>query len=108
MYHGEWKENKMHGRGILYYASGKPAYDGEWKNDLFQGRGILYNEHPIYLQGTFDYRDFDAVDDYWIRYDGEFKDDNKEGAGTLYFSNQERFLGLFQKDFVTGPGTFYK
>ena len=28
LYDGEWRENKMHGKGILYYASGKAAYDG--------------------------------------------------------------------------------
>ena len=43
LYEGGWKENKMHGRGIswmkflgvLYYATGKPAYDGEWVEDKF-------------------------------------------------------------------------
>jgi hypothetical protein len=32
-YDGEWLNNKMHGKGMLYYASGKLAYDGEWYND---------------------------------------------------------------------------
>jgi hypothetical protein len=43
-YNGEWFENKMHGKGILYYASGKPAYDGDWVDDKFEGFGVLYNE----------------------------------------------------------------
>jgi hypothetical protein len=30
VYDGEWNENRMHGRGVLYYANGEPAYDGEW------------------------------------------------------------------------------
>jgi len=29
------------------------------------------------------------------------------GFGTLYFSNNEKFTGTFNKDFVNGPGTFY-
>ena len=27
-YYGEWLNNKMHGKGMLYYANGKLAYDG--------------------------------------------------------------------------------
>jgi hypothetical protein len=45
-YDGEFKEDKMNGRGILYYSEGNPAYDGEWCNDQFNGYGILYNESP--------------------------------------------------------------
>ena len=36
----------MHGRGVLSYASGKPAYDGDWIEDKFEGFGVLYNENP--------------------------------------------------------------
>lgn len=32
-YDGEWKENKMHGFGTLYYPDGRIAYQGEWKED---------------------------------------------------------------------------
>lgn len=67
----------MHGKGVLYYASGKPAYDGDWFEDKFEGRGILYNENPIDLDHSFNYNDFDEIDDYWTKYDGEFRDDNK-------------------------------
>jgi hypothetical protein len=42
LYDGEWYENKMNGKGILYYASSKPAYDGDWVNDKFDGFGILF------------------------------------------------------------------
>lgn len=37
LFDGEWRENMMHGRGVLSYASGKPAYDGEWDSDKFEG-----------------------------------------------------------------------
>ena len=36
----------MNGKGVLYYASGKPAYDGEWVNDKFDGYG---NEIFVYF-----------------------------------------------------------
>lgn len=32
-YEGSWKNNKMHGKGQLYFANGKLEYDGEWKED---------------------------------------------------------------------------
>jgi len=67
----------MHGKGILYYASGKPAYDGDWFEDKFEGNGVLYNENPNNLDEAFNYNDFDEIDDYWTKYDGEFRDDNK-------------------------------
>ena len=91
LYNGEWKENKMNGKGILSYASGKIAYDGDWLEDKFQGFGVLHNENPLIFNNQFDYRDFDMVDEYWIKYEGEFVDDNKEGFGTLYVSNGEKF-----------------
>lgn len=43
-YNGEWKDNKMHGKGLLYYANGKVAYDGEWHNDEFNGYGKVFND----------------------------------------------------------------
>ncbi|KAL4475150.1 hypothetical protein ABPG74_001846 [Tetrahymena malaccensis] len=107
LFDGEWRENKMHGKGILSYASGKPAYDGDWVDDKFEGFGILYNENPAPLNQPYDFSDFDNVEEYWTKYEGQFKDDNKEGYGTLFLSNGEKFVGTFFKDFVNGEGTFY-
>ena len=55
----------MHGKGTLYYASGKIAYEGNWADDKFEGYGILINEVPVTIYDDFDYRDFDQVEDYW-------------------------------------------
>jgi len=70
MYDGEWKENKMHGKGVLSYACGKTAYDGDWFEDKFEGFGVLYNENPAPLNGSFEFRDFDLVEEYWTKYNG--------------------------------------
>lgn len=32
----------MHGKGILYFSSGKAAYIGEFENDEFNGQGTLF------------------------------------------------------------------
>ncbi len=36
----------MDGNGTLFYPSGKKAYQGEWKENKFHGKGILYKEIP--------------------------------------------------------------
>ncbi len=69
-YDGEWLNNKMHGKGMLYYASGKLAYDGEWYNDQFNGFGKVYNDEVKPLQGNFDYTDFNKLENYWEFYEG--------------------------------------
>lgn len=98
----------MHGKGSLYYSSGKPAYVGDWNLDKFEGQGILYNENPVSLLQEFDYTDFDHINDYWVKYEGKFQDDNKEGFGTLYLTNGDIFQGNFEQDAVNGPGTYIK
>jgi hypothetical protein len=35
----------------------------------------------------FDFRNFNDVDDFWVKYEGEFVLDNKSGKGRLYLSN---------------------
>ena len=47
---------KMQGRGVLYYASGKIAYEGEWKQNRLHGYGVLYNECIKVIEGEIDYR----------------------------------------------------
>ncbi|CAD8165162.1 unnamed protein product [Paramecium pentaurelia] len=108
LYDGEWKENKMHGEGTLYYGTGQPAYEGKWNEDQFHGFGTLYNEHPQMLEESFDYRDFDYVEDYWMKYSGNFQMDNKEGQGSLHLTNGERFVGWFERDLINGKGVFYR
>jgi hypothetical protein len=33
VYDGEWKDDKIHGRGVGRYADGSIAHDGQWKDD---------------------------------------------------------------------------
>lgn len=40
MYEGEWKNNKMHGKGIFTWRDGR-RYEGEYVNDKKEGFGIF-------------------------------------------------------------------
>lgn len=57
---------------------------------------------------NLDYRDFDEIDNYWVKYEGQFSDDDKNGQGKYTFSNGEYFVGEFKDDLANGPGTFYQ
>ena len=35
----------MSGFGILYFKNHKKVYEGGWKDDKFHGKGILFNEN---------------------------------------------------------------
>ena len=56
------------------------------------------------LSGQYDYKDWDEVEDYWIKYEGAFSEDSKNGEGKLYLSNGEIFEGHFREDMVWGDG----
>jgi hypothetical protein len=64
-YIGSWKDNKMHGQGVLYYSNNKVAYEGSWYFDDFHGQGKIFNDEPSLLEKSFDYHDFCKIDDCW-------------------------------------------
>jgi hypothetical protein len=43
-YMGDWKDNQMDGRGILYWDNNRIRHEGEFSNDIFHGKGV---EHPM-------------------------------------------------------------
>ena len=67
-YDGQWKNNNMHGYGKLYYANGKIAYEGSWFNDQFHGHGKVYNDFPTPIEGSYNYRNFEELDERWKYY----------------------------------------
>ena len=97
----------MHGYGVLYYPSGSVAYEGEWREDEFNGKGTVYNDQQGQLAGSFDFTDFNQIDDEWVKYEGDLQHDAKEGHGRLYLTNGEAYEGQFSKDMVHGEGTFF-
>ena len=106
-YEGDWKDNKMHGFGKLYYESGQIAYEGYWAGDNFNGEGRVFNDRPEKVLGEFNYYDFADLGDKWVFYEGEFKNDSKHGKGKIKLTNGEVFEGNFVQDSIEGEGIFY-
>lgn len=106
-YEGSWKNNKMDGYGKLYYEGGKLAYEGYWLQDEFNGLGKVYNDNPVPLTGSFDYTNFELLEDYWEYYEGMLVHDSKQGRGKIKLSNDEVFEGDFHNDRIQGFGKFH-
>ena len=86
-YEGDYKNNKMEGKGILYYNNGN-RYEGDFKIGLQEGKGILY-----YIDGD--------------KYEGDFKNGKMEGKGNFYYKNGNRYEGDYKNDMMEGKGNFY-
>eukprot|EP01017_Pseudomicrothorax_dubius_P019133 TRINITY_DN2105_c0_g1_i2.p1 TRINITY_DN2105_c0_g1~~TRINITY_DN2105_c0_g1_i2.p1 ORF type:complete len:400 (-),score=102.96 TRINITY_DN2105_c0_g1_i2:122-1321(-) len=108
-YEGELLEGKRHGFGVLYYENGKKEYEGYWKADQFSGQGTLYNRSVAQVADdfSFDYNDFGALKDYWIRFEGHFSQGKFEGLGTYYLVNKQKLIGYFHGGKLDGLGDFY-
>ena len=105
-YDGEWKDNKMHGNGQLYYANGKLAYEGEWYMDEFHGFGKVFNDNCVVEEGMFNNRNFNQLDEQWQHYEGSLVSDSKEGFGKIVLGNGEQYEGYFSSDRLNGEGKF--
>lgn len=67
-YEGHFKNDTLSGQGSLFYGLNRPAYVGDWQNNKFNGYGTLYNEYPTPLDKSFDYSDFNKIEDQWIKF----------------------------------------
>ena len=105
-YDGQWKDNKMHGQGKLYYSNGALAYEGQWYMDEFHGLGKVYNDNCLITDGMFDYTDFNNLDEQWKYYEGSLVSDSKEGYGKIVLGNGEYYEGNFSGDRLNGEGQF--
>lgn len=82
---GEFKNNKMHGKGSRSYVKDGTKYVGDFVDDKFEGRGILTKAN-----GNV--------------YDGEWKNNLQNGYGTLRFPTGDKYEGQFFNGKMHGKG----
>lgn len=85
-YHGNLVNGKKEGQGSYFFQDGR-KYVGNYKNDLIHGEGILYDKNGgIIFQGTWENGNYATGKGYAIydgkRYDGEYRDGKPNGYGT--------------------------
>ena len=128
-YKGEWKNGKIHGKGVLKegyggiyvgefknnLADGKgfqieldgTKSEGIWKNDLMNGPGEITFPNGTYMKGNFVNWVLDG--DGEIRYEnstyvGQFKEGLADGYGVLKYDTGGFYEGYFETDLRHGFG----
>ncbi|CAE8627983.1 unnamed protein product, partial [Polarella glacialis] len=92
-YRGQWREDKKHGYGVLFYRNGG-VYVGQWEENQKQGLGVL-------LDHTSEGQDAAAMPTY--RYEGQWQEDHPHGLGAEE-RNLTSYFGHFQGGVRRGRG----
>ena len=132
-YVGEFKEGKIHGKGILYFSNGD-EYNGNWVDHYRTGKGKMtfkkggqyigqFKKNKFNGQGKYTYPNGDLYYGEWIEniaegegeyvftngnvYVGKFKAGKFHGFGTMLYENGSYFEGQWANNKKEGPGTMY-
>ena len=90
-YEGEFVNNKFEGYGKYYFESGK-YYIGQWLNDMQHGKGKIYDKNgKVILEGDFKYDHLDGIAKIFLSdgnyYIGQYKEGKAHNEGKLYDKN---------------------
>ena len=85
-YHGQTRDGKRHGRGVLTWPSGA-RYEGDYRNGARHGRGVY-----TWPNGN--------------RYEGDFVNNSRTGRGVFTWRSGERYEGEFRDGARSGHGVF--
>lgn len=129
-YAGEFKNGRIHGRGILYYKDGS-KYIGNWDNQQRSGKGRMvfankneylgmFQDNQINGEGTMTYGNGNLYEGQWLdgkphgrglftyangdQYEGMFLDGQSEGRGTMRYSDGSVYEGEWRKNKRHGQG----
>jgi hypothetical protein len=97
-YFGQIKNGQMHGEGFLCYT------DNLHSNSIFRGANYVGGFRkciPHSKQGLFTFKD-------GTEYIGEIKDGMWHGQGTIRWTNDDRYVGKWNKNKEIGKGVFFK
>lgn len=127
---GEYKLDKMHGRGVYVWAEGA-RYEGEYKEDKKNGRGVqtwpsgarYEGEYVDSMQtgyGLMTWADGRRYEGYWVnskctgfgvlthkdgrRYEGEYVNDKMQGHGIYTWANGAKYDGEYKDNKKNGHG----
>jgi hypothetical protein len=99
-YEGEWKEDKMEGRGVYHYSNGD-IYDGEWKDNLHHGSGTYYFTDGSRYEGEWVNHRMHGAGKYWdinnVLWSGEFRDGNFVSKEQAKLKEEKRIAKKIQK-----------
>ncbi|MCB8818319.1 cell wall-binding repeat-containing protein [Desulfosporosinus shakirovi] len=108
-YQGVLVDGKKEGQGKYTWANGD-VYSGEWKNDKMNGRGVLVYSDGTEYSGTFvDNKREGQGYIKWFNnetYTGEWKNDLMSGEGSYTFKNGDKYLGSWLNNKMNGTGKY--
>eukprot|EP00929_Paragymnodinium_shiwhaense_P062202 TRINITY_DN31053_c0_g1_i1.p1 TRINITY_DN31053_c0_g1~~TRINITY_DN31053_c0_g1_i1.p1 ORF type:complete len:1315 (-),score=264.06 TRINITY_DN31053_c0_g1_i1:368-4312(-) len=96
-YRGQWREDKKHGYGVLFYRNGG-VYVGQWEDNQKHGLGVLL-ENQADAEPT-------AMPSF--RYEGEWYEDAQHGLGVEECDSRHSYFGHFANGKRSGRGVVMK
>jgi len=107
-YVGEFKDGKIHGKGILYFSNGD-EYTGNWVDHYRTGKGKMTFKKGGQYIGQFKKNKFNGQGKYTYPngdlYYGEWLENIAEGEGEYVFTNGNVYVGKFKAGKFHGYGT---
>jgi hypothetical protein len=110
-YHGEWKEDRKHGAGVVHYVSGvHERLIGKWVKDEMDGWGTMMNRNGDRLEGSFVNDFLEGQASVFLacgsEFHGSFKQGRINGHGTYTYADGSRYTGMFANDMRHGYGVY--
>eukprot|EP00347_Sterkiella_histriomuscorum_P014581 403360337 len=107
VYHGDFKEGKRHGFGVMRYFNGR-IFEGSWSNDLRHGKGYEKYQNGNIFEGDFKNGKADGKGVYMWKngevYDGEWRNGVKEGYGIWKGIHGDSYIGEWKNSKADGYG----
>ena len=99
-YKGEFKEDKLDGKGVIEFLKEGHKYEGEFKNNEINRKGIFKWKNGDVYQGEMSNGKMNGHGTYTYNdgqiYDGEYINGLRDGKGRIIFSNQIIYEGEFK------------
>ena len=101
-YIGEFKENKLNGKGIIEFLKEGHKYEGDFRNNEINGRGIFQWKNGDIYEGDMTDGKMNGKGIYKYAngqiYEGEYINGIREGKGRIIVNNKV----VFEGDFIGG------